>query len=177
MNRKETAKILAVLEVTYPSFYKDKSEEELNDVVSIWAEMFKEEPYELVATILKDVIATSEYPPTIATIKKKISEIVTVDKESNMDLWNRLLEAIGRSGYYAEEEYRKLPSILKEFVGNPKQLEELSQMDSETVHSVVKGQFLKQIEILKEREKTKQNLSPELKQLLFGDKKMLEDVK
>ena len=180
MTRNETTKILAILEATYPTFYKDKNDKELNDVVSIWSEMFKEEPYELVTMILKEVIATSEYPPTIATIKNKIKEISIIDEESNSELWEKLLKAI-RNGYYgAVDEFNKLPGIVKEFVGSPRQLQELAEMDSDTIHSVVKGQFLKQIEIIKERQRAKEQLSPDIKRLLFGNKnetlKAIDDI-
>lgn len=173
MNKVETAKILAVLKATYPNFYRDMKKEDIDNTISIWTEMFKEEPYELISMILKEVIVTSEYPPTIATIKSKMKEIISTNEESNTGLWDILVKAIGRSGYYAEEEFNKLPDIIKEFVKSPYQLQELSQMPSDTVHSVVKGQFLKQIEILKNRDKIKTELSPEVKKYLYGEENIL----
>ncbi len=174
MNKLETAKILAILKSTYPSFYKDMKKEDIDNTIIIWTEMFKEEPYELISMILKEVIATSEYPPTIATIKNKIKEIMSVNEESNSELWDKLLKAISRSGYYAEEEFSKLPDIVKEYVKSPMQLQELSQMDSDTIHSVVKGQFLRQVDNLKERRKTKETLSPEIRKLIFGNVELLK---
>lgn len=176
MNKIETAKILAVLKATYPNFYKDMNKQEINDTINIWSEMFKEEPYELISIVIKEVISTSEYPPTIATIKKKIYGLTHIEKESPSELWERLLKAI-RNGYYgAEKEFDELPDVVKEFLGSPQQLRSIAEMDSDTIHSVVKGQFLKQIENLQERVKQKEMMSNETRQLLFGEnKKMIEN--
>ena len=169
--------MLSILKKAYPNFYKNITKEEVEDTVLLYEEMFKDCNYKLVSLAIKELINTYEYPPTIATIKKKMYELTHLEEESNSELWDKLLKAI-RNGYYgAEEEYKKLPDIVKEYIGGPEQLRSIAEMDSETIHSVVKGQFLKQIENLKEREKTKQNLSPEVKKMLFGeDKKLLENV-
>lgn len=176
MDKIETTKILAVLKATYPNFYKDMSKQEINDTINIWSEMFKEDPYELITIVIKEVISTSEYPPTIATIKKKMYELTHTNEESNSELWERLLKAI-RNGYYgSEQEFKMLPDIIKEFLGSPEQLRSIAEMDSETIHSVVKGQFLRQIENLKERVRQKEMMSSDTRKLLFGeDKKLIEE--
>lgn len=176
MDKIETTKILAVLKATYPNFYKDMSKQEINDTINIWSEMFKEEPYELITIVIKEVIATSEYPPTIATIKKKLYELTHINEDSSSELWERLLKAI-RNGYYgSEQEFKMLPDIIKEFLGSPEQLRSIAEMDSETIHSVVKGQFLRQIENLKERVRQKEMMSSDTRKLLFGEnEKLLEN--
>ena len=176
MNKIETTKILAVLKATYPNFYKDMSKQEINDTINIWSEMFKEEPYELITIVIKEVISTSEFPPTIATIKKKLYELTHTNEESNSELWERLLKAIRNGLYGSEQEFKMLPDIVKEFLGSPEQLREIAEMDSDTIHSVVKGQFLRQIENLKEKVRQKEMMSSDTKKLLFGeDKKLIEE--
>ena len=176
MTKKETIQMLAILDATYPGFYKDKSEKEIDGVVAIWSEMFKDCDFDLTMLAVKELLNTNKYVPTIASIKEKMYELTHIDDESPSDLWEILLKAIGRSGYYAVEEFDKLPDIIKEFIKSPHQLHELSQIPSETLHSVVKGQFLRQIENLKERVRAKEMLSPEVRQfLLNGDTKLLEN--
>ena len=137
------------------------------NTIALYQEMFEDCNINLVAIAVKELINSCEYPPTIATIKNKMYELTNAKKDvSDSDLWNCLLKAI-RNGYYgAQEEFQRLPEIVKDFVKSPIQLKELSEMDSSVINSVVKGQFLKQIENLKERAKFQQTMLPQTKRIL-----------
>lgn len=175
MNRQEILSMLSILKKAYPSFYRNLTKQEAEDTILLYEEMFKDCDGRLVILTIKDLINTYEYPPTIATIKKKMYELTHTEEESNSELWDRLLKAI-RNGYYgAEEEYNKLPDIVKEYIGSPEQLRSIAEMDSETIHSVVKGQFLRQIENLKERVRQKEMMSPEIKQILNNEIKLINE--
>ena len=167
MTREEAIKILSILKVSYPNFYKNMTKSDAENTIALYQEMFEDCNINLVAIAVKELINSYEYPPTIATIKNKMYELTNAKKDvSGSDLWNCLLNAI-RNGYYgANEEFEKLPEIVKEFVKSPIQLRELSEMDSSVINSVVKGQFLKQIENLKERAKFQQTMLPQTKRIL-----------
>ena len=123
------------------------------EAMEMWLSFFKDNSIEEFKQAVNEHIKTSRYFPTVADLKARIYEIKNPN-ETNMELWERLLSAIRRSSYYSEEEYEKLPRILKQYVGSPKQLQTIAtEMTSEEIHSVVKGQFLKQIEVLKENYK------------------------
>ena len=149
MNKNDVLKMLNILQVTYPNFYKGFSKQELQEAVNLYQEMFKDDDSKLVFVALKEVINTSEYPPTIATIKNKMYNM-THTNDNNTELWNKLKNAIGRSNYYAQEEYDKLPNILKDYVRSPNRLQEMASMDSDVINSVEKGIFMKQIENIKQ---------------------------
>jgi len=153
MNKKEVAKIILILKTSYPYAFKDMSERDIESMVSLYEEMFKENTYEEVSIAIKSIINTSEYMPAIATIKSKIYDMTHHKEESNMELWEKLLVAIRNGSYHAEEEYAKLPKVVQKFLGSPYQLQELAVMNSDEIHTVFKGQFLKQIEILKANQK------------------------
>lgn len=146
MNKEEFIKTLTGAGKLY-----DKELDE--EAIKIWLSFFKDNTIEEFRQAMKEHIKTSRYFPTIADIKSKIYNIKNPN-ETNMELWDKLLEALGRSSYYAEEEFEKLPSLLKQYVGSPRQLQTIAtEMTSEEIHSVYKGQFLKQIEALKENQK------------------------
>ncbi len=153
MNKKEILKMLNILQVTYPNFYKGFGKNELEQAVILYEEMFKNDDSKLVFTALKEVINTSEFPPTIATIKNKMFELTHKEQYSNDELWETLVNAVRRSSYYAEEEFDKLPDLVKKYVRSPYQLQRLANMDSELFHSVEKGIFMKQIENIKQNYK------------------------
>ncbi len=152
MKKNEILLMLSILKKAYPSYYKDITKQEAEDIVEFYQEMFKDDDSELVVIALKEVINTSEYPPTIATIKNKIYSL-THKEDDNSELWNKLKNAIGRSSYYAEEEFNKLPDILKQYVKSPYRLQEMASMDSDVINSVEKGIFMKQIENVKQNYK------------------------
>ena len=175
MNRVEILRMLGILKSAYPNFYKDISKSEAENIVELYEMMFKDESKEVVFTALKDIISTSEYPPTIATIKNKIYELKNPYELDNNELWISLLKAISNSSYHSEEEFSKLPNEVKLFVRSPEQLREMAVMDSDVINSVTKGQFMKQIEVIKQRVK-EDNISGKN---LLGEKEVfkLEDVK
>ncbi len=177
MNREEAIKILTILKANYQNLYKNISKKEAEDIIKLYQTMFEGCDYKLVNLAVVELINTFQYPPTIADIKNKMYDLCNED-ESPTELWNKLLKAIRNGTYGYLTEFEKLPDEVKEFVREPRQLQELAQMPSETINSVVKGQFLKQIENIKQRTKEKNMMCPETKRLLgqFLQGRMIEEV-
>lgn len=143
MNRQETIKIMAVLQAAYPQFYAKKTREEMSDIANLWAEMFADEPYPVVAMATKALIKTrvSTYPPGIGEITEKIMKITQPEETTEMEAWGMVLAAIRNSAYNSRREFEALPEIVQRIVGSPSQLAEWSQMDSSTINSVVASNF------------------------------------
>lgn len=139
MNDTETLKILAVLKGAYPSFYRDMKRTEADGVVALWAELFADEPYELVAAAVKALIAGDEkgFPPHIGAVKARIRQITQPASMTEGEAWALIHRAIKNSAYGSQEEFDRLPPELKRLAGGPSQLREWSQMDPDTVQSVV----------------------------------------
>ena len=164
MTREEIIVILKILKTSYPNFYKDMTKEDMVNTISIWSEMFENDDLNLVKVSVKELIQTLKFPPTIADIKQKMYELT--NKETlPTDLWASLKKAISNSAYHSEEEFEKLPPECKMFIRNPRQLKELSQNDAEINNTVVKGQFLKQIETIQKRIKEDKQMLPEAKKI------------
>ena len=62
---------------------------------------------------------------------------------SELEDWAIVRKAIGRSNYYAEEEFEKLPEACKMAVGNPSNLREWAMMDSDQVGTVEQSHFVR----------------------------------
>lgn len=164
MTREETSSVLSVLKATYPNYYKDLNVTEMTEMVDIWSELFVDDDVNLVKVSLKELLKTCKFPPTIADIKQKMYDLTTQETLPT-DLWDSLKRAISNSAYNSVEEFEKLPEECKMFIKTPQQLKELSQNDSEVNNTVVKGQFLKQIEIIKARIKDEKQMLPEARQI------------
>ena len=170
MKKNEILMMLSLLKVAYPNFYKDVSQEGIEQTTILYQEMFKDFDTKLVLLAVKELINNFKYPPTIADIKEKIYQLTNVEDKSASELWECLLKAIRNGSYGSEQEFKNLPSIVKEYVRSPRQLQEMAQMDSDTIHSVVKGQFLKQIENLKQRRKEEMMIMSETKNYIQNKK-------
>lgn len=143
MDRTEVIKIMAVLRGAYPQFYRTIDRKEAEDTVNLWSEMFSDEPYPVVAAAVKALIAADSkgFPPVIGQVRAKIRQITTPDEMTESEAWGLINKALGNSAYGSAEEFNKLPAILQRLVGSPNQLREWSQMDTETVQSVVASNF------------------------------------
>lgn len=143
MTYEETLAIMSVLKAAYPNYYRDMRKTDAESVVSLWAEMFKEDPAELVAVAVKAHIANDAkgFPPHIGAIRNAIAKIKQPDEMTEIEAWGYVLKALRNSNYNAAEEFEKLPVIVRRLVGTPNQLREWAMMDSDTVNSVVSSNF------------------------------------
>ena len=165
MNRDEVVAILGVLKTSYPRFYAGMTKEEMYSTIDLWNEMFAHENSQLVVMAVKNLINTFKFPPTIADVKEEMYKLTEEERQSPIEIWNLIKKAIRNSGYYSYEEFHKLPEIAQKFVGSPNQLKEWA-LDIDFNDGVVKGQFLKQVEILQKRDKEEKMMLPETKTIL-----------
>lgn len=155
MNIVETAKLMAVLETAYPLFYAKKTQQEREDAIKLWAEMFAEEPAEVVAMAVKALIKSrvSTYPPGIGEITEKIQQIMQPEEMTELEAWGLVLRAVSNSNYNSGEEFQKLPPVLQRLVGAPSQLREWASMDRETLNSVVASNFQRSYKVRAKNER------------------------
>lgn len=102
-------------------------------------------PYKQAELAVQKHMATEKFPPTIADIREKAEQITSVKETemSELEAWAIVRKAIGRSNYYAEEEFEKLPEACKMAVGNPSNLREWAMMDSDQVGTVEQSHFVR----------------------------------
>lgn len=161
MKRDEVIAILGILKIAYPRFYANITKEEAEQTITLWQEMFADCDVESVKIAVKNLINTFQFPPTIADVKNELYKLYQGNEKQDVELWNELKSAIRNGIYYSDEIFPKLSKELQLFLGNPASLKELSMMDIEEIDTVQKGIFLKQMPILKQREKEKQMMLPE----------------
>lgn len=143
MTYDETLTIMSVLKAAYPNYYKDMRRSDADAIVSLWVEMFKDDPVEIVAVAVKAHIATDKkgFPPHIGAIKEAIVKLKTSDEMTELEAWGCVMKAICNSNYNAAQEFEALPPVVRRLVGSPNQLREWAMMDSDTVNSVVASNF------------------------------------
>lgn len=179
MTRDEATAILAILKTAYPALYKNMSDEEIDDVINLWAAMFQDDNVKVVTEAVRAYIATDTkgFPPVIGQIKGKIREITHPQEVTEMEAWDLVRRAI--TYYNASEAFANLPLILKKIVGSPNTLREWALMDVETVNSVIQSNFMRSYKAKVAQEKEYAMLPSSTKQLIAGlaQKYSLTEVK
>lgn len=145
MTNKEANKILAILKATYPAGFKDLGMEDLKALVGVWARTFKDWDYKLVSKAIDALIATNKtnFPPSPGAVMDQLIKITSAPEMTEMEAWQLVFKAIKRSGWYAQEEFDKLPAGLRSSVGSPEMLKSWSEMPVDTVQSVVQSNFMR----------------------------------
>lgn len=170
MNKSETSKIIAVLMASYPNFLNNKTATDIQATISVWDEMLKDYSYQEVSIAVKVCITQdkSNFAPSIGQVINKIIGFKTQGNElTEQEAWNLVSKATKNSAYHATEEYEKLPEVVKQIV-TPSQLKEWSQMDSDSVQSVVASNFMRSYKAKVASNKEYQALPNNIKQLLSG---------
>jgi hypothetical protein len=161
---------MAVLETAYPMFYAKKTQQEREDAIKLWAEMFADEPGEVVAMATKALIKSrvSTFPPGIGEITEKIQQIMQPDQMTELEAWGLVVKAVSNSTYNSGEEFKKLPPVVQRLVGAPSQLKEWAAMDSETLNSVVASNFQRSYKVRAKNERDYLALPSSVKSFMAG---------
>lgn len=146
MNKQETTKILSILRAAYPNFYKGMTKADISDIINLWLDMFADEPYAIVASACKALIASQvdSYPPTIGMVKDYIQKLTAPKGElSEQEAWAIVSSKLSNCIYNSKEQFNSLPEVIKQVVGSSSQLYEWALMDKSTLQSVVASNFMR----------------------------------
>lgn len=176
MNKTETVQVITLLAGNYDSIAKkDTTQKQL--MINTWLECLGDLDYKLVLQAVKKSIIESPYPPTIHDIRKNAIEMVNPSTQRTaIEAWKEAYSMICSGLYMTEEQFNMASPEVKKFFGNARQVKELAQTDSQTVNTVTKGQFLKQYEVITNREK-EQKLLPQKMQDFIGQLAEKMDMK
>ena len=168
MTRKETGIIMDILATAYPRFYAGPDAPDPEKAVALWAEMFSGDDVRLVAAAVKALIATDSkgFPPHIGAVKEKLRQLTTPEQMTPAEAWNLVLKAINRSGYHSQEEFDKLPPLIRRIVGSPSTIRDWGMMDANTVQSVVASNFQRSYQARARQDAEYQALPSDVKQML-----------
>ena len=170
MTKEEMIAIMQYFQAAYSKFYENANPK---DVIRVWYDVFKDEDFIIVGAAAKNYVKTHKYPPTVAEIMEQIELIKEPDTDT--DLWGLIYKAVSNGLYNSEEEFKKLPPECQSFLGSPSALKDLAQTDTGTMNTVVKGQFLKRVEAIKEHQTVQRGLPADVRAAIAESKrKMLE---
>lgn len=164
MNKTETVQVITLLAGNYDSIAKkDATQKQL--MINTWQECLGDLDYKLVLQAVKKTIIESSYPPTIHDIRKNATEMMNpTQTRTAIEAWNEAYSMICNGNYMTAEQFEMASPEVKKFFGNVRQVSELAKTDIDVVNSVTKGQFLKQYDILIQREQERKMLPPQMQE-------------
>lgn len=164
MKKEETIQVITLLAGNYDNIAKkDKVQKQL--MINTWQECLGDLDYKVVLQAVKKSIIDSPYPPTIHDIRKNAIEMINpTQKRTAIEAWNEAYSMICNGLYMTDEQFKKASPEVQKFFGNVRQVRELALTDADVVNSVTKGQFLKQYDVLVQREQEKKMLPPQMQE-------------
>lgn len=168
MNRQETTQIITLLAGNYINI-SEKTKEQKQLMINTWQECLGDLDYKLVLHAVKKTIIESPYPPTIHEVRKNAIEFVNpTTQKTGIEAWNEAIKMISNGLYMTEEQFNNYSPEVKRFFGSVNQVRQLAMVDMETINTVTKGQFLKQYDILVQRDKEEKLLPAPMKEMIEG---------
>lgn len=155
-----------------PTFVPDQ------DAFNVWFALLGDLPYKQAELAVQKHMATEKFPPTIADIREKTEQITSVKETemSELEAWAIVRKAIGRSNYYAEEEFEKLPEACKIAVGNPSNLREWAMMDSDQVGTVEQSHFVRNYRMAVQRIKEDRRIPEKVRMAIVEVRKQQSQI-
>lgn len=168
MKKSEMVQIITLLAGNYESI-ANKSQVQREMMLNTWQECLGDLDYKLVLQAVKKTIISSPYPPTIHEIRKNAIEISKpTTQKTAIEAWDEALRMISNGLYMTDEQFNQYSTEVKNFFGSVNQVRQLAMVDMDTINTVTKGQFLKQYDVLIEREKQENLLPQPMKEMMEG---------
>lgn len=182
INKEYIIKMLMLIKSEYGA-YKTNTEDEMQIIANMWYNNLKEYPMELISQAFTKTLKTSKTKPTIAHIIEQINQMEQANNKSDQELWDELDKQSYEASYSIErfdntyiplgetktqgllarekfdEIYNGLDPLIKEYLGNSKKrFYSIALMKQDEINFEM-TRFFKAMPNIRERVKTKQELS------------------
>ena len=168
---------MKVLKLAYPAFYSKFTNDDVRETINLWSDIFAADNAQVVTLAVRDLIQThTGFPPEIADVRKKINDIVrsATGEPTDEEYWLLLRRALADGNWGAQEQFDRLPAPLQRYCGSASWLRDHARMDTETIDSVIHGQFLRQFPRVKEAQEYHDSLPEGVRQAIAAMYKPLE---
>ena len=137
-------------------------------MINTWQECLGDLEYQLVLQAVKKTIIESPTPPTIHDIRKNAVEIVNpTTQRTGIEAWEEAYKMICNGSYMTQEEFESHSPEVKKFFGSKEQLKAYAT-NTEFNMDVVRSNFLKQYDVLVQRQKQEKLLPEKMQNMING---------
>lgn len=172
MTQAEVTELLFAIQSFYPNW---NNKLDKDTIVKMYSRIYKPFPLDQCLAALDDYVRTDTtgFAPVPGQLIGRINKVNTPKLLNSEEAWNLVFKALGNSIYHADEEFDKLPKLVKKTIGSSIYLRELASLPTAQIQSVEKSQFIKVY--VKECEDEIQNLNIDSK-LIERMKNKAKDV-
>ncbi len=163
MTKQEVVKLFALISTAYPR--TDAFRRATPDAVEMWAMCLEDIPFEVVQKAFVAHSVNSEFPPSIAEIRRAALQGAVEKRDTAEEAWALVLHALKNSAYNSVEEFAKLPDICKRCVGSAQVLKEWA-VSEDFNQDVAKSNFARTYRELDKREQERMMLPPSVRAAL-----------
>jgi hypothetical protein len=112
MNRKDAAKLLNLIKLSYPSAYRDMDDEWKLATINMWAMSFPDVPYPIVEQAFNHYRMGHKFPPTVAEMVEELRKVYYQAQEGalvnkglgNEEMVLRFREVMAYTSRYKDED-------------------------------------------------------------------------
>ena len=166
MTRDETKKIIMVISGLYPNF----KPADLKLTVDTWAVVLGDYGYKQIESALLAYSATDR--SGFAPAPGQLIGLLDLQNQGNdlneMEAWALVSKALRNGTYGAEQEFAKLPDAVQKAVGNPSNLRNWAQTDSDSVENVIQSNFMRSYRAVLKREQDLRKMPVHVREFLVG---------
>ena len=143
MTKQEIVQLMAIIREFYPTYYRNKTEEETKVSARLWWDMFQEDDGMQVLAAVKAFVATDTkgFPPSVGQIKQRLVQLQMPDMPDEAEAWKQVWKAIQNSSYHSKEEFEKLHPIVQRVVGQPEMLKAWAMEKADDMQTVIASNF------------------------------------
>lgn len=167
MTGKEVAILIYTVKANYPKFYGNMDKNEFDSLASVWLSCLGDYEFNIAQAGLKLYFTTekSGFPPTVGQVIDCIHKITDREDDTitELDAWGMVYKAICNSNYNAEQEYDKLPNVVKKSIGNYSQLKQWAMLDTNEVQTVIQSNFMRSYRQAKSDDKDYRRMSSDIR--------------
>ena len=140
MTEKEVRQLLAMTQAVYPNYNPPSREAAVN----AWLMCLSEYDNNVVMAAFKAYMTTntSGFAPVPGQLIEILQALTQPSELNELEAWSIVRKALRNCGYNSEQEFAKLPTVVKKAVGTPQQLK-IWACDSEFNENVVSSNFIK----------------------------------
>lgn len=140
MTREDVQDLLMMVQAVYPNYNPPSK----TAAVNAWLMCLSEYDNNVVQLAFKTYMTTntSGFPPVPGQLIEILQTLTQPSELNELEAWSIVRKALGNSGYNAEQEFAKLPTVVQKTVGTPQQLK-IWACDSEFNENVVSSNFIK----------------------------------
>lgn len=177
MDKQQFLTLVAILKSNYPNWKFDINDK---NVLTAWYDQLNDIPYDIAQLGVKKLLASEEFYPNIAKIRKACASITAPRATDSAEGWGLVMRSISRYGYMrADEAVASLPKDVGQAVLNMGGFQAICE--SENIEAI-RAHFMRSLEQVTNKMKSESVLSIDLKQAIEkyqlenGNAMLIEEV-